>query len=171
MARGEQCCTSDRVPLAMNPHLLMKQCYFGVKMHGVHRCQGGLESECNYRRRQLSTGQPNLHVSAPLSATCSLTHHQPLGQVQSTAQSPSSPSVTLLKEARCQRRRLKLPEGWLTTGPRHAGVGSNPSSHARRARPTRDGYGPRSGWSPVRETRKAACLRSWSSAGALGISR
>lgn len=168
MARGEQCCTSDRVPLAMNPHLLMKQCYFGVKMHGVHRCQGGLESECNYRRRQLSTGQPNLHVSAPLSATCSLTHHQPLGQVQSTAQSPS---VTLLKEARCQRRRLKLPEGWLTTGPRHAGVGSNPSSHARRARPTRDGYGPRSGWSPVRETRKAACLRSWSSAGALGISR
>lgn len=120
------------------------------------------------RRRQLSTGQPNLHVSAPLSATCSLTHHQPLGHVQSTARSPS---VTLLNGARCQCWRLKLPEGGLATGPRHAGVGSKPSSHARRASPTRDGHGPRSGWSPVRGSRKAARLQSWSSAGALGISR
>lgn len=119
------------------------------------------------RRRQLSTGQPNLlHLFGPPAA--SLTHHQSLGHDQSTARSPS---VTLLKGARCQRRRLKLPEGWLATGPPHAGVGSKPSSHARWARPTRDGHGPRSGWSPVRGTRKAGRLRSWSSAGALGISR
>ena len=64
--------------------------------------------------------EPNLPVSAPLSSTCSPTHHQPLGHVQGTARSPS---VTLLKGARCQHRRLKLPEGRLATGPRARGRG------------------------------------------------
>lgn len=82
------------------------------------------------RRRQLSTGQPNLHVSAPLSATCSLTHHQPLGHVQSTARSPSWTEPAASAGGSSSRR-----EG-SRQGLRTRGWAANPH-------PTRDGQVPR----------------------------
>lgn len=122
MASGEQCCMHLRQGTSGHestpphePALLESKCTACTGARVVWKANATSLSP-----RATEHWEPNLHVSAPLSGTCSPTHHQPLGHVQGTARSPS---VTLLKGARCQHRRLKLPEGRLATGPRARGRG------------------------------------------------